>query len=265
VIKCLLIIPFPESSLNQEAGKLFMEDYDQYFKIASIFTNVHATPKDRDRDRNNYDNYCSKVISPVPLNPSLSQGSSALENNSNLNFNNNEQNSNFNCNSNSNCNSNFDFSLLSRHSKSVSFKPSQSSKIVNRYNYVNNANRNNEENMNMQMYNNIIATNSVNKPNINSLPFILRSNSLNNSENENVLFKQPNLLSNNENICCGSGNINNINNLNNMNNGNNNIPNTGSVHTPNSNSYSNYISNANSSYQTPKSKKDEIKKWMSRI
>ena len=27
VIKCLLIVPFPESSLNEEAGKLFMENY----------------------------------------------------------------------------------------------------------------------------------------------------------------------------------------------------------------------------------------------
>jgi ubiquitin-conjugating enzyme E2 S len=27
VIKCLLIVPFPESSLNEEAGKIFMENY----------------------------------------------------------------------------------------------------------------------------------------------------------------------------------------------------------------------------------------------
>ena len=27
VIKCLLIVPFPESSLNEEAGRQFMEDY----------------------------------------------------------------------------------------------------------------------------------------------------------------------------------------------------------------------------------------------
>ena len=31
MIKCLLIIPFPESALNDEAGRLFMEDYDEYF------------------------------------------------------------------------------------------------------------------------------------------------------------------------------------------------------------------------------------------
>ena len=42
VIKCLLIIPFPQSALNEEAGKLFMEDYDQFFKIAKMFTSIHA-------------------------------------------------------------------------------------------------------------------------------------------------------------------------------------------------------------------------------
>ena len=44
VIKCLLIIPFPQSALNEEAGKLFMEDYNQFFKIAQIFTSIHAKP-----------------------------------------------------------------------------------------------------------------------------------------------------------------------------------------------------------------------------
>ena len=44
VIKCLLIIPFPQSALNEEAGKLFMEDYEQFFKIAKMFTSIHAKP-----------------------------------------------------------------------------------------------------------------------------------------------------------------------------------------------------------------------------
>ena len=30
VIRCLLIVPFPESSLNDEAGKMFMESYDEF-------------------------------------------------------------------------------------------------------------------------------------------------------------------------------------------------------------------------------------------
>lgn len=42
VIRCLLIVPFPESSLNEEAGKLFMESYDEYTKRATLLTQVHA-------------------------------------------------------------------------------------------------------------------------------------------------------------------------------------------------------------------------------
>lgn len=43
VIRCLLIVPFPESSLNDEAGKLFMESYDDYASRASLWTRVHAS------------------------------------------------------------------------------------------------------------------------------------------------------------------------------------------------------------------------------
>ena len=44
VIKCLLIIPFPQSALNEEAGKLFMEDYEAFFKRAKMFTTIYAKP-----------------------------------------------------------------------------------------------------------------------------------------------------------------------------------------------------------------------------
>lgn len=44
VIRCLLIVPFPESSLNDEAGKLFMESYEEYAARARIVTEVHALP-----------------------------------------------------------------------------------------------------------------------------------------------------------------------------------------------------------------------------
>lgn len=43
VIRCLLINPFPESALNDDAGKLFMEDYPQYCKKAQMYTEVHAS------------------------------------------------------------------------------------------------------------------------------------------------------------------------------------------------------------------------------
>lgn len=42
VIRCLLIVPFPESSLNDEAGKLFMESYEEYSKRAKLMADVHG-------------------------------------------------------------------------------------------------------------------------------------------------------------------------------------------------------------------------------
>ncbi len=41
----MLIIPFPESALNEEAGKLFMENYDEYFKHAKLLTELYAMNK----------------------------------------------------------------------------------------------------------------------------------------------------------------------------------------------------------------------------
>ena len=45
VIKCLLIVPFPQSSLNEEAGKMFMDNYDEYFRVAKMLTEIHAKKK----------------------------------------------------------------------------------------------------------------------------------------------------------------------------------------------------------------------------
>jgi hypothetical protein len=53
VIRCLLIVPFPESSLNEEAGKQFMEDYASFCETARVYTDVHAKPaKDSGSDKN---------------------------------------------------------------------------------------------------------------------------------------------------------------------------------------------------------------------
>ncbi|KAI8983553.1 ubiquitin-conjugating enzyme/RWD-like protein, partial [Pilobolus umbonatus] len=41
-IKCLLIVPNAESALNEEAGKLLLEQYDVYAKRASLYTSIHA-------------------------------------------------------------------------------------------------------------------------------------------------------------------------------------------------------------------------------
>ncbi|KAL3319697.1 ubiquitin-conjugating enzyme E2 S [Cichlidogyrus casuarinus] len=42
-IRCLLIEPNPASALNEEAGKLLLEQYEQYCDQARIFTEVHAS------------------------------------------------------------------------------------------------------------------------------------------------------------------------------------------------------------------------------
>ena len=39
-----MINPFPESALNEEASRLFMEDYQQYFERAQMMAKVHAVP-----------------------------------------------------------------------------------------------------------------------------------------------------------------------------------------------------------------------------
>ncbi len=41
-IKCLLIVPNPESALNEEAGKLLLERYDDYCSRARLYTDIHA-------------------------------------------------------------------------------------------------------------------------------------------------------------------------------------------------------------------------------
>eukprot|EP01023_Acetabularia_acetabulum_P063701 TRINITY_DN8039_c2_g1_i3.p2 TRINITY_DN8039_c2_g1~~TRINITY_DN8039_c2_g1_i3.p2 ORF type:complete len:237 (+),score=37.23 TRINITY_DN8039_c2_g1_i3:266-976(+) len=43
IIRCLLIEPFPESALNEEAGRLFMDDYQEYFRQASMWTRLHGS------------------------------------------------------------------------------------------------------------------------------------------------------------------------------------------------------------------------------
>lgn len=52
VIWCLLLVPFPESSLNDEAGKLFMESYDEYAKKARMMTKIYAM-KNKDKETSN--------------------------------------------------------------------------------------------------------------------------------------------------------------------------------------------------------------------
>lgn len=42
VIRCLLIQPFPDSALNEEAGKLLNDNYEDFAKHARLMTSLHA-------------------------------------------------------------------------------------------------------------------------------------------------------------------------------------------------------------------------------
>mmetsp|Transcript_37269 Transcript_37269/g.43504 ORF Transcript_37269/g.43504 Transcript_37269/m.43504 type:complete len:224 (+) Transcript_37269:51-722(+) len=42
VIRCLLIEPNPESALNEEAGRLLLEEYSEYVRLAKMMTSIHA-------------------------------------------------------------------------------------------------------------------------------------------------------------------------------------------------------------------------------
>ncbi|XP_065173871.1 ubiquitin-conjugating enzyme E2 S [Atheta coriaria] len=44
-IKCLLIVPNAESALNEEAGRLLLEHYDDYSQRAKMMTEIHAQPQ----------------------------------------------------------------------------------------------------------------------------------------------------------------------------------------------------------------------------
>ncbi|KYQ91702.1 ubiquitin-conjugating enzyme E2 S [Tieghemostelium lacteum] len=42
-IKCLLIVPNAESSLNEDASRMLLENYDDYCKHAKLMTSIHAS------------------------------------------------------------------------------------------------------------------------------------------------------------------------------------------------------------------------------
>jgi len=45
VVKCLLIEPNPESALNEEAGKLLLDNYEEFSQRAALMTEIHAKPQ----------------------------------------------------------------------------------------------------------------------------------------------------------------------------------------------------------------------------
>lgn len=70
VIRCLLIQPFPDSALNEEAGRLIMEDYEEFCKHARLMTSIHALPAKRCVQAGTSHTYvrrCTCVHRPMPL------------------------------------------------------------------------------------------------------------------------------------------------------------------------------------------------------
>ncbi|ONK79435.1 uncharacterized protein A4U43_C01F6340 [Asparagus officinalis] len=49
VVRCLMIEPFPESALNEQAGKMLLEDYDEYARHARLYTGIHALKKPKSK------------------------------------------------------------------------------------------------------------------------------------------------------------------------------------------------------------------------
>ncbi|TBU55182.1 ubiquitin-conjugating enzyme/RWD-like protein [Dichomitus squalens] len=78
-VKCLLIYPNPESALDEEAGKLLLEDYNSYCERARLITSVHATPKIRPTEFNTPSSAeaSSQISTPPPPVPSTSSASPA--------------------------------------------------------------------------------------------------------------------------------------------------------------------------------------------
>eukprot|EP00301_Raphidiophrys_heterophryoidea_P019955 c4764_g1_i1.p1 GENE.c4764_g1_i1~~c4764_g1_i1.p1 ORF type:complete len:188 (+),score=39.80 c4764_g1_i1:105-668(+) len=51
VVRCLLIEPYPESALNEEAAKMLLEDYEGYAKHARLMTSIHALPRQQQQQQ----------------------------------------------------------------------------------------------------------------------------------------------------------------------------------------------------------------------
>lgn len=155
VIKCLLIVPFPQSSLNEEAGKIFMENYNEYFRIAKMYTDIHAKKKEGSENIN---------TDSSNINDKVNDSSSGFEHsnsNNSIQYNNNIAN---NCCSTLNINRS-----LSMNNCSFNFNFNSNNNII-----LNNYHRSNSiiENNNNLMF----RKSNKNKPNLGYLPFLSSNN-----------------------------------------------------------------------------------------
>lgn len=78
VIRCLLIVPFPESSLNDEAGKLFMDSYSEFERRARLMTDVHAIDESEENDDEVVENTVQRCSVAATASSSSPSSSSAI-------------------------------------------------------------------------------------------------------------------------------------------------------------------------------------------
>ena len=203
VIKCLLIVPFPQSALNEEAGKLFMENYDEYFKIAKMYTNIYAMKNSSNNNTSNIiknnddiemEDKCDKE-SNLGMNNFNNYSQSDMKVNRNFlgndidleiirrrseiprsNYNLNNININYNCN---------DFTNICNNETKRNYLNNDNNYIYN-FNFSNNStNMNNNLFSNYQNINiNKQCTSSKEKPNLSFLP----SMQVNQIKNNNNIF-----------------------------------------------------------------------------
>ena len=158
VIKCLLIVPFPQSALNEDAGKIFMEDYAEYYKIAKIYTNIYAIkPNNNNNNSNNIINNNNKENMNI-LEP---------KNNDNYNVNNNQ------------------YKTPIKNSKTFETNNINSLNIFN-----NNNNLNNFNNINHTINNSNLENNNNNNFQIYNISNIRRNISVSDSKNQKEEMKK---------------------------------------------------------------------------
>lgn len=186
VIKCLLIVPFPESSLNEEAGKIFMENYEEYCNIAKIYTNVHAMKKIEHMALNPseliQDNVkpFQNIIMKNQTNPLVQNPNINSDQNLTMNFR-RVNNDKMDIEEEEKRESHNNFSNGLRRAQTINFG------AINQFTSKNNL---------LSNFNNRVEKNNFEKPKLGSLPF-MRSNSLKTNQNQNQFFRcNSNILNN---------------------------------------------------------------------
>lgn len=76
-IKCLLIVPNAESALNEEAGKMLLEQYDDYCRRAKMMTEIHAPKSEKTAEECQADD-CQQQQQPIPSS-SINVGKTILD------------------------------------------------------------------------------------------------------------------------------------------------------------------------------------------